>query len=391
MRIIAHLDLDAFFAAVEERDKPRLRGRPIVIGADPEDGKGRGVVSTANYAARKYGIHSAMPISHAWRLAKDAERQGQMPAIFLQGSYERYSEVSERVMKIIRSRVVCSDALQHKSGRSESRLYVGVEQASVDEAYFDLTYTGDFIKAEYVCRKIKEDIRKKEKITASIGLAPNKLIAKIASDMQKPDGLTIVTADQAENFLAPLPVRKIPGIGPKTGEFLKSKGIETISDVKQYSLEELQDILGKPRRLQSGSRPQKASGWGEDIYYKARGIDNSPIVEEHEVKSIGQQETFRNDTLDAGLMFGVLKEMSVKIEKKLKHSGFGAFRTVTISVRFSDFETKSRSHTLKEPSDGSDKIYTEAMKLFMSFFDKRENPQNKAIRLIGVRVEKLTK
>src|SRR3989344_8210080 len=375
MRIIAHLDLDAFFAAVEERDKPRLKGRPIVIGADPEDGKGRGVVSTANYAARKYGIHSAMPISHAWRLAKDAERQGQMPTIFLQGNHERYSEVSERVMKIIRSRVVCSDALRHKSGRSESRLYVGVEQASVDEAYFDLTYTGDFIKAEYVCRKIKEDIRKKEKITASIGLASNKLIAKIASDMQKPDGLTIVTSDQAEKFLAPLPIRKIPGIGPKTGEFLKNKGIETISDVKQYSREEMSEMLGR---------------WGEDIYYKARGIDDSPIVEEHEAKSIGQQETFRNDTLDAGLMFDVLKEMSVKIEKELKHSGFGAFRTVTISVRFSDFETKSRSHTLKEPSDGSDKIYTEAMKLFMPFFDKRENPQNKAIRLIGVRVEKLT-
>src|SRR3989344_1710928 len=154
MRIIAHLDLDAFFAAVEERDKPRLSGRPIVIGADPEDGKGRGVVSTANYAARKYGIHSAMPISQAWQLAKEAEKQGQEPVVFLQGSFERYGEVSKNVMDIV------------------SKYAEYIEQASIDEAYFDLSYAGDLIKAEEICRKIKEDIRKKEKITASIGLAP---------------------------------------------------------------------------------------------------------------------------------------------------------------------------------------------------------------------------
>src|SRR3989344_8900142 len=164
MRIIAHLDLDAFFAAVEERDKPRLKGRPIVIGADPEDGKGRGVLSTANYAARKYGIHSAMPISHAWRLAKEAEKQGQEPAIFLTGSYERYGEVSDKIMAII------------------SKYSEHIEQASVDEAYIDLSYAQDFIKAAEICRQIKKEIKSKEKLTASVGLAPNKLIAKIASD-----------------------------------------------------------------------------------------------------------------------------------------------------------------------------------------------------------------
>ncbi len=357
MRIIAHLDMDAFFAAVEERDKPRLAGKPLVVGADPEDGKGRGVVSTANYAARKYGIHSAMPISHAWQLAKEAEKQGQELAIFLAGSYERYGEVSDKIMVIIRKYA------EH------------IEQASVDEAYIDLSYAQDFTKAEEICRKIKKDILSKEKLTASIGLAPNKLIAKIASDMHKPDGLTIITPDQVEKFLSPLPIRKVPGIGPKTEALFKSKGIEIIADIKKYSLEELSDMLGKG---------------GEDIYFKAHGVDESLIVEEHEAKSIGQQETFRNDTLDSKLIFDVLKEMSASIEKEFKYSGFKTFRTVTISVRFSDFETKTRAHTQKQAFSNTDKIYTEAMKLFMPFLDKRENLHNKSIRLVGVRIEKLS-
>jgi DNA polymerase IV (DinB-like DNA polymerase) len=198
MRLIGHLDMDAFFAAIEERDEPKLKGRPLVVGADPAGGQGRGVVSTANYPARQYGIHSAMPISRAWKLSEAARRRGLPPAAFVRVSHRKYSEVSRRLMEILRRHAPL------------------VEEASVDEAYFDLSFAGSVDAAVTICRKIKEEIQAREQLTGSIGLGPNKLVAKIASDFRKPDGLTVVTAEQAEDFLAPLPVRKIPGIGPNS-------------------------------------------------------------------------------------------------------------------------------------------------------------------------------
>jgi len=184
--IIGHLDLDAFFAAVEERDRPELRGQPLVVGADPEGGRGRGVVSTANYAARRYGIHSAMPISRAWKLSEAARRRGEPPVVFVPPRLSRYAEVSARVMAIVRRHVPL------------------VEEAGIDEAYLDLSFAGNFAAAREICRTIKEQIKAEEHLTASIGVGPNKLIAKIASDFQKPDGLTVVTPEEAEAFLAGL-------------------------------------------------------------------------------------------------------------------------------------------------------------------------------------------
>ncbi|KKW45391.1 MAG: hypothetical protein A3A43_03580 [Candidatus Liptonbacteria bacterium RIFCSPLOWO2_01_FULL_56_20] len=358
MRIVAHLDMDAFFAAIEERDNPRFKGLPIVVGADPKSGAGRGVVSTANYKAREYGIHSAMPISTAWRLSEEARRKGGPAAVFMGVGMRRYGEVSGRVMAILRIHVPI------------------VEEASVDEAYLDVSFTGSYEKAEALAKKIKQSISDKERLTASVGIGPNKLIAKIASGRHKPDGLTVVRGDEAEAFLAPLPIREIPGIGPKTEELFLKLGVRLVQDLKKYSKDEMREMLGK---------------WGADLYEKVRGRDASPLVEEWEAKSIGEQETFEQDTKDLHFVTERLQALARTVVKRLGAGGFKTFRTVVLTVRFSDFETKTRSRTLETPTDSYETLEFETMKLLLPFFDKRENPRKKLIRLIGVRVEKLSK
>lgn len=362
-RIIGHLDMDAFFAAIEERDNPRFKGRPIVVGSDPEGGKGRGVVSTANYEARKYGIKSALPITTAWRFAEEAKKKGLPPVIFLSGHFGKYSAVSQEVMKII---------------KKYSPL---VEQASVDEAYFDLSGAKNFAAAGKICKKIKEEIRKKERLTCSIGLAPNKLIAKIASDMQKPDGLTIVGADDpktcaqlAEAFLEPLNIRKIPGIGPKTEILLNKLKIKTVADLKKLTKEKLKELLGK---------------WGEELYEKARGLDNPPLIAEWEAKSVSKQTTFHKNQRDPNFITAELKSLAKDVVRRFEKDGFKTYKTIGITVRFADFETKTRAHTLPFPASGFATLYFEAIKMLMPFLDKRENPHGKTIRLVGVKIEKL--
>jgi DNA polymerase IV (DinB-like DNA polymerase) len=290
--------MDAFFASVEERDKPRLRGLPIVVGADPKGGAGRGVVSTANYKAREYGIKSALPISEAWRRSEIAFREGKPRAIFLEGSYRRYSEVSEEIMNYLRS------------------LGGTVEPASIDEAYVELKATSDkrhgtWKYAEEKAKEIKEHIKKKQGLTCSIGIGPNKLISKIAAGMDKPDGLTVIYPELVEGFLDPLSVREIPGIGPKSGETLAQMGIKTIKDLRGVAEEKLHELFGK---------------WGGEMFRKARGIDDSPLVEEREAKSIGEQETYERDTLDPNFLVGRLKELSASVAKRLKAEGFSPLR-----------------------------------------------------------------
>ncbi len=358
MSIIGHLDMDAFFAAVEERDHPEFKGLPLVVGADPEKGKGRGVVSTANYAARRYGIHSAMPITRAWRLSEAARRRGEPAVIFVYPHFSRYAEISERIMGIVRRHAPM------------------VEEAGIDEAYLDLTFAGTLEKAREICLKIKREIKTQENLTASMGIGPNKLIAKIASDFQKPDGLTVVAAGAAEEFLAPLSVRKIPGIGPKTQKKLAAKGINLVRDLKRFSAEELQAWFGK---------------WGLDLYEKVRGRGTATLARFGEPKSIGEQETFARDTLVLDFVFERLWDMCRRVWKRLFEEGFAGFRTVVVTVRFADFQTQTRSHTLAYPASSLKLLQFEAMKLFMPFVDHRENPRHKLIRLIGVRVEKLIK
>lgn len=348
--------MDAFFAAVEERDNPRFRGKPLVVGSDPMGGKGRGVVATANYAARKYGIFSAIPISRAWRFSEEARMRGEEPVVFVEGDHAHYADVSSRIMTIIRAHAP------------------RIEQASVDEAYFDLSFARTFAKAEEISCAIKEEIREKERLTASVGIGPNKLIAKIASNHQKPDGLTVVLPEEAEKFLEPMPVRVIPGIGPKTESMLRGHGITVVRDAKKYSRDDLEELMGK---------------WGVYLYDKIRGIDDAEITEEYETKSIGEQETFLHDTKSAEVIFARVAHMCAHIMKRLKNDDFSTFRTVVVIVRFADFETKTRSHTFSNPQHTAKALEMEAVRLILPFLDKRENPKKKLIRLIGVRVEKL--
>ncbi len=374
MAIIGHLDMDAFFAAVEERNNPRLKGRAIVVGADPEGGKGRGVVATANYKARVYGIHSAMPISKAWQLAEAGRGAGQgsgrqkvPPVVFMEGNFRTYGETSARIMAILR---------RHADH---------IEEASIDEAYFDVSGSGSYAAAAAVAKRIKKEIKRAEKLTASIGIGPNKMIAKIASDMEKPDGLTVIGNDDpaacartVASFMAPLSIRKIPGIGPKSEMLLRREGIATIADLQKLSRAELQRHFGL---------------WGSELYDKARGIASAEIIEAWTAKSIGEQVTFDTDTLDARLLTGCIEGLARGVAARFRDSGFQTFRTIVLTVRFADFTTKTRSYTFKSPvqSPAADPaiLSVEGLRLMMPFLDSRENPRRQKIRLLGLRIERL--
>ncbi|TSD04591.1 MAG: DNA polymerase IV [Parcubacteria group bacterium Greene0714_36] len=348
--------MDAFFAAVEECRHESLHGLPLVVGADPEEGRGRGVVSTANYRAREYGIHSAMPISTAWRLSETARREGKVPAVFLRTSFDLYRDTSQRVMAIIREYASL------------------VEEASIDEAYFDLSFCAKLSLAQDTAKTLKAHIMAQERLTCSIGIGPNKLIAKIASDMHKPDGLIVVRQEEAEAFLDSLPIRKIPGIGPKGEAIFHKRGVTLVRDIKALSREDMETMMGK---------------WGNALYEKVRGRDDTPLLESSEPKSIGEQETFAEDTLEPPFLFERLNAMCHSVHSRISAEGFNGFKTVAVTVRFADFETLSRARTLPAITDSLQTLKFEAMRRVMPFLDARENPKRKKIRLLGVRVEKL--
>lgn len=352
--------MDAFFASVEERYTPRFRGLPIAVGTEPKNGEGRGVVSTANYKAREYGIHSAMPIKEAWQISQEAKKQGKPEVIFLVPDFELYEKSSANVFRIIKK---YSDS---------------VEPASIDEFYYDLSFCKNYKKAQEICLRIKKEIKKEEKITCSIGIGPNKLIAKIAAGFKKPDGFFVVKENDAEKFLEPMLIRKIPGIGPKTEDVLNKLGVEFVSDLKKFSKEKMHFLLHK---------------WGDDLYEKIRGIDNEPIIEDREVKSIGEQTTFEKDTLEALYVCDVLGRLCQDAFGRFLESGFDKFKTIAITVRFAGFETKTTAKTLEKELGVKDlgKFQLEALKLLLPYLDKRKNPNLKKIRLIGVRIEKFSK
>lgn len=357
MRIIAHLDMDAFFAAVEERDHEWLKGKPIVVGADPKNGRGRGVVSTANYKARKYGIISAMPISKAWQLSQAAEKRGEPSAEFVYPNFSSYEKTSVRIFEILKT------------------YSPKIEPASIDESYIDLSdITETFDQAEQLCQTIKNEIKKRESLTCSIGLGKNKLIAKIASDHKKPDGLTVVLPSETQKFLDTLPIRVIPGIGPKTAAIFEQREIKLVKDLKKLSEGELYNLLGK---------------WGLEIHQKIRGEDDSSVVERYEIKSIGEQETFEEDTLDSNFLLSRLQTISLAVWKRMQENNFRHFKTIVITVRFEDFFTVTRSKTPKTPLATFKELHSEALKLFFPFLAGKENPKRKLIRLVGVRIEKL--
>lgn len=349
--------MDAFFAAIEERNNPRFKGLPIAVGADPQAGYGRGVLSTANYAARAYGLHSAMPVSKAWRLSQAAQAKG-LPAVqFLSGSFSTYKQVSQNIMAIIK---------QHAPTN---------EQRGVDEAYFDLSLSNSYDQAATICHRIKQKIMTQEKLTCSVGLGPNKLIAKIASDFHKPDGLTIVLPDQVPKFLDPLFINAIPGIGPKTTVKLNQLGIKTVAELKIYSLEQLTDLMGQ---------------WGTSIYHKARGQGSSSFSPAALAKSISHNHTFYQDTLHAQYIIASLLNTCHHLQDRLVKDGFHNFKTITVTVRLADFTTTSRAHTLDAPTKSLSQLKTTSLRLLLPFFDQRDNPHHQPIRMIGLRLSKLS-
>lgn len=344
-RIILHIDMDYFFAQVEERENPHFKGKPIVVGADPKCGRGRGVVSTCNYEARKYGIKAGMPISWAYRACPKA--------IFLPVNIEFYQKVSEKIMEII---------------KKYSKIW---EVVSLDEAYLNLSFLGSFKKAEKLAKKLKEEIFEKEKLTATVGIGPNKVIAKMVAEQAKPNGLSVITPAKIKAFLEPLDIQELPGVGPKTAAKLGAFNVHTIKELKKLSQKGLIELFGVV---------------GKTIYERARGIDTEPVVSEEMVKSIGQEHTFQKDTRDSEVIFKTYRKIIRNVYQELKNYKF-LFRTVTAICRFQGFETHTKSKTLKEPTDDLDVLKKEAKKLLLKLM-----MQNlKLIRMIGLRVKVVKK
>jgi DNA polymerase IV (DinB-like DNA polymerase) len=335
--------MDSFFASVEEREHPEYKGRPVVVGADPMEGKGRGVVSTANYEARRFGIHSGQPISKAYYLCPEG--------VFLRVNYALYSMVSHNIMDIL---------------RGYSPVF---QQVSIDEAYLDLTeVVEDFGAARELAGEMKREIHDKEQLTASIGIGPSKIVAKVASDFEKPDGLTVVPPGDVEDFLAPLPVRKIPGVGKRSEEVLKALGIGRIRDLQERTPGELVDTFGK---------------WGLELHNLAFGIDRRPVEERRTTKSMGRETTFREDTSDYEEIGRALEELIAETHEEALERGY-FFRTITLKVRLEDFTTFTRARTLPRPTREKEVILDTAAQLFSEF-------RGKTIRLIGVRLTGLTR
>jgi DNA polymerase-4 len=336
-RTVFHIDLDAFFVTVESVLNPALRGKAVIVGGRPE---GRGVVAAASYEARKYGVHSAMPLARAKRLCPQA--------VFLTGNYRKYVEFSHKFMEIL--------------GDYTPSLQPG----GLDEAYLDLTGCENFGSWRSLAIKMKQRITKETGLVASVGIAPCRVVAKVASDYGKPDGLIEVLPGEGRVFLATLPVRRLPGVGEKTGKVLKTMGIEMIGQ-----LADMPDALFH-------SRFGEGMTW---LQQHARGIDNSPVEAYGEAKSISRETTFEKDTMDMAFLKGNLRYFAEKLGAELREEGKNA-RTVTLKLRYSDFETVNRSSTSRDSTNLDDTIFQSAVRLLEKTLGNRFKP----VRLIGLEV-----
>jgi DNA polymerase IV (DinB-like DNA polymerase) len=342
-RMILHLDMDHFFTSIEVRERPELKGRPVIVGANPREGKGRGVVHTCNYEARKCGIRSALPISRAWKLCPEA--------VYLPPNFELYVRVSNEIMDILR-KYACK-----------------FEQWGIDEAFLDVTSkVKDYAEAESLAQQIKSEICEREKLTCSIGIGPNKLVAKIASDHKKPYGLTIVQEQEAEAFLAPLPVRKLLWIGRKTEQKLSSMGIKTIGDLARFDPAILAENFGVA---------------GTQFYLMSHAVDNSEVEERSQVKSVSRDVTFEEDTSNFEFVLGVLDDLAAEVNKDVLDRGY-YFRTITIRVRYENFETHTHGRTLPVMANRLQGLQKNARELMQGHLRA-----DRKIRLIGLRVSNL--
>jgi len=339
-RCILHIDLDAFFVSVEQALAPELRGKPAVVGGRPDR---RGVVASASYEARVFGIRAGMPLAQAYRLCPQA--------IFLQGSFPAYRDASEKFMTILADFSPC------------------LEPAGLDEAYLDITGCELFGTPYQLASSIKKRVKKELKLIASVGIASCKVVAKIASDSGKPDGLVEVTAGQEKDFLAPLPVASLPGVGKKTEQSLKAMGIKTIGKLAVLPLEVIKNRFGS---------------YGLMIHHYANGIDNREVETPGQAKSISRETTFAEDTSDKVFLQAMLRYLCERVGAELRQETKHA-RTITLKLRYSDFETITRRFSSKEAIDADELIFDGAVKLLEQALYGKKKP----VRLIGIGVSNL--
>ncbi len=339
-RRILHCDMDCFYAAVHVRDDPSLAGKPVVIGGSPE---GRGVVAAASYEARRFGVASAMPAARALRLCPGA--------VFLRPDFPRYRRESEEIFRIY---------------HDFSPL---VQAVSIDEAYLDVTdHLGRWASATAIAREIRRRVRAERGLTVSIGVGPNRLIAKIASDFDKPDGLTVVRPERVAAFLAPLPVRRLHGVGPATERALEALGVRTVADLRERPLELLVERFGRHGRM---------------LWEYARGLDEREVTTHRERKSLGKETTFDHDLAEVAEMERVIEELAQAVAAGLARREIAGC-TVTLKVRYGDFTTVSRSTTRALPvADGA-----ELARLGKELLGRTEAAR-RPVRLLGVTASKL--
>ncbi|HEY9207171.1 MAG TPA: DNA polymerase IV [Candidatus Methanoperedens sp.] len=344
-RIILHVDMDYFFAQCEEREHPEIKGRPVVICVYSGRSEDSGAVSTSNYEARKFGIKAGIPIIRAKKLAPHA--------LFLPVNMELYRSISDEVMEVLRG--YCRT----------------LEQESVDEAFCDITgKVSDFEEARILAVHIKEEIRQKTKLTCSVGVGPNKLVAKIASDFKKPDGLTVVKPGEILQFLEPLKITDLIGVGKKTGERLNELGVETIGGLSKLSMDELIREFGQAKGV-----------W---LKQASEGIDNSPVVEREGTGQIGRITTLKEDTKDLKVILDIIKDLSEQVQVKLEARKL-SFKSVTFVAISTDLAIRTKTRTLGVPAKDADTIRQTAGALAKAFFEE----QPVSLRRVGVRVANL--
>lgn len=348
-RVIIHVDMDYFYAAIEEREEPTLKGKAVVVCMYSNRGEEGGAVSTCNYVAREAGIRSGMACRQARSLDSDA--------VFLPVRKPFYEKVSDSVMEILRSNADSEEAF---------------EKISIDEAFLEITNSSysDFDNAREIGMRIKEEVRSRERITCSVGIGPNKLIAKMASSFRKPDGITVIRPEEVRDFLRPMPVKKLWGIGKVTGEKLADMEIETIGDLEEYDTQELIGAFGKNR--------------GTWLKQAASGIDETPVKERTATDQIGRMASLKHDTRDEDMIFSLLDELASDVISRARSRKIG-FRSVTVTVIFSNFKMSTKSRTFNHPVSDMGSLHESAKVMMQQFLE--ETTLN--FRRIGVRVGNL--